>query len=198
MKKYTIEEDLKQAKIEIDKEFEENENKESKKKTNTENRRKITTTIIAASLIFIILSYLYLGAPVYSYILGLAGSSKINNNEITFKNSITVEFNEETLAFLQELYNPLGDERAVCLRGEIKNNTYFVEEYYKPIIFDRAWNYVSHTPCDLDTIIMLHTHPFKRCEPSRTDRETHRRTKQSNPNILMMVMCGSERFSAVI
>ncbi|MCC7573971.1 hypothetical protein KO361_00060 [Candidatus Woesearchaeota archaeon] len=196
MKKDLVLDDLRKAKQELaDKSDEELEEEHQ----SSILFKRIVNVLVASFLVLLMLSFLYLGSPVYSYIFGLAGSSRIDDfNTVVFRNEVIVSFDDETLFFLQELYNPLGDERAVCLLGEVKGNEYFVEGYYKPRVFERAWNYVSHAPCSDDTIIMLHTHPFKRCAPSSTDKNTLRNTKFVNPNIIMLVMCGAERFSAVI
>ena len=196
MKRDLVMEDLNRAKQELASKSEKDLEREQQK---SERFKKTFNRLIATFLVLLMLSFLYLSAPVYTYIYGLAGSSKVNlQNEITFKNQVTVQINEETLHFLQELYDPLGDERAVCLQGEIKKDKYIITDYYKPLVFDRAWNRVSHEPCRNDTIIMLHTHPFKRCAPSRTDENTLRITQITNPEIIMLVMCGKRRFSAVI
>jgi hypothetical protein len=195
-KRDLMREDLDKAREEIEKITDEELEKEHSK---NEKFRKLFIRALAVFLVLLMLTFLYLGSPVYNYIFGLAGSSTIKeNNELEFKNEITVRIDDEVLIFLQELYNPLGDERAVCLMGEIKNDEYIVQSYYKPIIFDRGWNYVSHSPCTEGTIIMMHTHPFKRCAPSQTDKNTLRITQQTRPEIIMMVMCGKNRFSAVI
>lgn len=189
-------EDLERARAEIERVSDQELDKESRKNVRF---KKFFIRSIAVFLVFLMLSFIFLSAPVYTFIYGFVGSSRIDdNNEIVFRNSVVVSFEEEVLLFLQELYDPLGDERAVCLLGEIKEDVYFVDDYYKPVVFDRAWNRVSHAPCSDETIIMLHTHPLKRCNPSRTDENTLRITQISNPEIIMMVMCGSRRFSEVI
>ena len=195
MKRDLVLEDLQRAKREMEGKSRRELEEEHRK---TKRLRIIFLRVVAVLLVLLMLSFIYLSAPVYTFIYGFAGSSRVVDNEITFRNEVTVFFDEETLAFLQELYDPLGDERAVCIRGEIKDDEYFVEDYYKPRVFERAWNMVSHEPCDEDTIIMLHTHPFKRCAPSRTDENTLRITQSRNPEIIMLVMCGTRRFSAVI
>ena len=196
MKRDLVLEDLQKAKKDIEK-LSPKELEEGHKRN--KRIKKIFIRLSAIFLILLMISFLYLSAPVYTYVYGIVGSSKLNeNNEAIFKNQILVRFNEETLTFLQELYNPLGDERAVCLLGEKKGNTYEITSYYKPVVFDRAWNMVSHEPCSQETLIMLHTHPLKRCNPSRTDKNTLRITQHTKPDIIMLVMCGNRRFSAVI
>ncbi len=191
-KKDPVLEDLELAK----KEFEENPIPE--KKPNPRLKR-FKVVFLAVFMVLLMVSFIYLGYPVYSYIFGLAGSSKVDSlDEAVFRDSVVVSFDEDVLSFLEELYDPFGDERAVCLLGEIRGNEYIVSDFYKPVVFDRAWNRVSHEPCGEDTIIMLHTHPFSRCAPSRADETTLRRSQVNNPDLIMLVMCGSRRFSAVI
>lgn len=189
-------EDLEKARAEIERVPVEELDKESQR---NERFKKYFIRGVAVFLVLLMLSFIFLSAPVFNFIYGFVGSSRVDsNNEIFFKNSAVVSFDDDVLLFLQELYDPLGDERAVCLLGEIKEGVYFVEDYYKPLIFDRSWNSVSHAPCSDESIIMLHTHPLKRCNPSATDRVTLIRSQQANPDIIMLVMCGSRRFSAVI
>ena len=194
MKRDLVREDLERARFEIERDLA----REDAEGRGVDKQSSRVSVFIAVFLILLMLSFLYLGYPVYSYILGLAGSSKLSGNDVLFRNSVLVSFDDDTLSFLQDLYNPFGDERAVCLTGVVEGNNYVVSSFYKPVIFDRSWNFVSHSPCSGDTIIMLHTHPFSRCEPSRTDRMTLARSKINNPDVIMLVMCGSERFSAVI
>jgi hypothetical protein len=194
MKRDLVREDIERARLEIERDLA----REDAEGVRVANRSSRISFFLAVFLILLMLSFLYLSYPVYSYVLGLAGSSKLSGNDVLFRNSVLVSFDDDTLSFLQDLYDPFGDERAVCLTGSISGNNYVVSNFYEPVVFDSSWNFVSHSPCLDDTIIMLHTHPFSRCEPSRTDRVTLARSKINNPGVIMLVMCGSERFSAVI
>jgi predicted nucleic acid-binding Zn ribbon protein len=196
MKRDPVLEDLEKVRHKIEQDLMKETEQQHQEKTI--KRKRKTTIIISIILVLIILSYLYLSYPVYDYLQGIAGSSKINNNEINFQNKITVTITDEVLLVLQDLYDPFWHERALCLTGTITNNKYEVTSYYKPSIHSRGWNFVSHSSCIEETIIMLHTHPLKRCTPSETDKQTLQRTKRTNPEIIMMIMCGQERFSAVI
>lgn len=194
MKKDLVIEDLEKAKIDLEKD----EDLLAPETPNNFNSKKVKTFFLASFLILLMLSFLYLSSPVYSFILGLAGSSKLDGSNVIFENSVIVSFDANTLGFLQDLYNPLGDEHAVCLLGDVVDGKYVVTDYYVPLISDHDWNFVSHAPCNDDAIIMLHTHPFKRCEPSQTDRNTLKMTQLRNDKMLMLVMCSKNRFSAVI
>jgi len=224
MKKDLVLEDLKRARQEIERELflEEQKKNKSNNKSNNKSSNKSNDKfnyklkkneinqelrdekknkkiiVISILLILLMLSYFYLSGAVFSYIAGIAGSSRIKEGKISFQDSIEIYLNEEIIQVLQELYNPYGDERALCLLGKINNNTYHVEQYFKPIIFDQDWNFVIHSTCPEGTIIMLHTHPFKRCGPSETDIRTLRNTQIMHPERIMLIMCGQKRFGAVI
>ena len=58
----------------------------------------------------------------------------------------------------------------------------------------QTYTEVSFKACPDDTLIMLHTHPFKHCEASRTDLNTLRKQKRVNENLLMIVMCEDNRY----
>lgn len=190
-------EDLERARVEIEREIALEDNASLKAQKSSFFKKKVVF-VVALLLIFIMLSYFYLGYPVYSYVLGLAGSSTLSGNDVLFRDSHVVSFDDDTLTFLQELYDPFADERALCLTGSVEGNEYVVSSFYEPLIFDSSWNFVSHSPCSSETIVMFHTHPFSRCEPSSTDRNTLRLSQMNNPDVIMVVMCGRNRFSAVI
>ena len=190
-KKDLVREDLERAKLELEQED------DIVKSDNFWFKRAIII-VLASFMVLLMLSFIYLSSPVYSFILGLAGSSKLDGSSVVFESSVVVSFDDETLNFLYDLYDPLGDEQAVCLQGVVDNNEYVVTGYYIPLIFDNAWNFVSHESCSDASIIMLHTHPFNRCEPSRTDRASLANYKLRSSENLMLVMCGKNRFSAVI
>jgi len=54
---------------------------------------------------------------------------------------------------------------------------------------------VALVPCSAETKIMLHSHPYKSCVASDTDINTLAKTKKSNPDFLMVIMCEPARFS---
>lgn len=192
-KKDLVREDLDRAKLEL-----EGEDDFVESDSGNFRFKRLKIVLLASFMVLLLLSFIYLSSPVYSFILGLAGSSKLVGSSVVFEDSVVVSFDDETLNFLQELYNPLGDEQAVCLQGVVEGDVYVITGYYVPLIFDNAWNFVSHASCSDDAVIMLHTHPFNRCEPSSTDRASLANSKLSNDESLMLVMCGKNRFSAVI
>ena len=79
--------------------------------------------------------------------------------------------------------------------GYEKNRIYHIESLYQPVILSKSFSQVVFQPCSNDTLIMLHTHPYKECLASDTDLQTLNETKESDPKVLMIVMCESSRFS---
>ena len=85
-------------------------------------------------------------------------------------------------------------EFKVCLKGEIRENDYFIDELIVPEIYSQEYNKVISEPCDKDTLIDLHSHPFRRCLASFQDILNIRRLKSVNEDILLAVMCEEDRF----
>ncbi len=156
--------------------------------------RKIIIMFIAIALLFLITSYILLGYPIFP-ILESISESKLAENKTIVLEEFSIMFTEDTYNDLQEYYNKdLSVEMVVCLKGEISRD-YTINEVYQPDITEQTFNHVTFKTCSEDTIILLHSHPFRRCIASQQDLITLNSSKEKNPHSLMIIMCESDRFS---
>jgi len=79
--------------------------------------------------------------------------------------------------------------------GIKENDVYYITSLEQPTMYEQAFNHVSFAPCSEESLILLHTHPYKKCIASETDINTLREMQQRNADVLMVVMCEPDRFS---
>ena len=157
--------------------------------------KKIFIFIISIFLLLITLSYFLVGPRVYHVIAGQIESTPIKENLLQI-NNLAIKFTDVSFNQLQQIYNQnKKTEFSLCLIGTKTNLTYHINSLYEPKSYRKTFNHVSFEPCSSETLIMLHSHPYKSCIASKTDLNTLKKTKAINPNILMLVMCEPGRFS---
>lgn len=158
--------------------------------------KKIIIIIIGLFLLLIFLTYIITNAVGINVLSGLIESSKVNNNTIDFSLNNQVTFINNSLEKLQNLWiiNP-ELEFKVCLQGIINDNKYIISKVYTPKIYSQKVNEVVSESCPEDSLIDLHSHPFKHCLPSQQDLITFQKFKKIQPNALMAIMCEPERFT---
>jgi proteasome lid subunit RPN8/RPN11 len=156
--------------------------------------KKILVVLVAIFLLFLVLSYILASYPLFPIIASLS-ESKIAENETIKLEDFSIIFTEGTYEELQEIYHlDQSVEMAACLKGEY-NQDYIIDEVYQPEIFEQTFNHVSFKACSQDTLILLHSHPFRRCIASSQDLQTLENIKQRNPDSIMVIMCEPDRFS---
>lgn len=137
-------------------------------------------------------------APVQHVVFGQLTSQSLKNNSLSIE-AIKIYFPDDVAKELSFLYESETTNRAletsVCLRGYRESNTYSIDEVYYPLITYQSYTEVSFKACPDDTLIMLHTHPYKNCEASKTDIRTLRKRQNTNPYTLMLVMCEENRYA---
>lgn len=155
------------------------------------------TLIVIGGLILIILivSFILVSFPIGNILQGKLASSTLQGNTIILRD-FSIVFQNETISDLKSKYfQEQKTEFSLCLLGTKQGENYFITSFYQPKIYSQAFNEVIFEPCSADTLIMLHTHPYKSCIASQTDLETLNKTKARNPEVLMVVMCEPERFA---
>jgi len=146
-------------------------------------------------LVLLMFSFALVSYPVGDFILGRLQSSEFQGTVLTL-GDLRVEFDQTTYAELQGMYfDNQKTEFSVCLIGEKKGDTYKISSLYVPLTFEQSFSHVRHEPCNAETIILLHTHPYRSCRASAVDIDTLERTKLRNPDVLMAVMCEPQRVS---
>ena len=157
--------------------------------------KKIIISVSAILISILFISYVFLGFPLYGIIIGQIRSDSARDN-ILRTNNLEIIFKGNTLdQSVKAWYDNPDVETTLCLRGVRDGNKITIQNLYQPKIFSQSYTHVSHEPCDDDTILMFHTHPYKRCTASETDLRTLARAKQRNPDIAMIIMCEENRFS---
>ena len=157
--------------------------------------KKPLTMIIAIFLLFLILGY-YL---VYTdALIGIIKSKTLQETTLQ-ANDITITFKENSLKVLQEEYvkNEHREIKA-CLYGEANGKEYKINKIEFPKILSASVIHISTPGCPADAIIDLHSHPINRCVPSQQDINNFARNKQTNPELIMMIMCWKNRFSVTV
>lgn len=156
--------------------------------------KKIIISIVSIFLLLLITSYFLMGYPIFQIIAGNYESHELIGNTI---------FTEEySIVFLHGEYNKLIThyldneevEISACLRG-YKENNYFIEEVYFPEIIYQDVNRVEFKACPTETLIWLHSHPYKRCIASSQDIKTLKIKKDNFEEALMMIMCSTTQFN---
>jgi proteasome lid subunit RPN8/RPN11 len=157
--------------------------------------KKIILFIISIFLLFLILSYL-LPFNLLSIIPSQLNSYEINNDEITLKNNDLIIFENDTYDELLEFYNNNQQhEFKACLVGNKEDKLYKIEKIEIPVILSQDFSSVRAIPCTKETIISLHSHPFKSCYFSVHDINSYRLVKNINGEALIGIMCEPARFN---
>ena len=156
--------------------------------------------IVAMSMAMMFVMWIFAGFPIGGIIRGQIESTPLEEGSLKL-DEFNVEFEEETLTELLGLYyENEGQEISVCLLGELSTNLVFKDKYlitdlYIPETYVQSYSHVSFESCSSDTLIMLHTHPYKSCLASETDINTLVANQEMNPDMVMLVMCEPQRFS---
>ena len=157
--------------------------------------KKAIIVFVSIFLMFLFLSYFLLGNNIFDILASRSSSFTASNGRIIFGGG-TITFQEEAYQNLLEIYNENQQhEFKACLMGYKSGKNYFVEKIEAPKIISQDFSSVRAEPCREGTIIDLHSHPYKSCLASETDLKTLQKSQDTNPELLMVVMCEPSRFS---
>lgn len=171
------------------------EGKESQQPHQQSYFRKVLVISSGILLVLLIISYVFVSFPIDKIIAGKLASDLLQENILSAGN-LTVIFENGTDQRLQALYHEEQKvEFSACLGGTKEGNMYIITSLYQPKMFQQSFNHVSFEPCSAETLLILHTHPYKSCIASATDLNTLRKTQERNPDTLMIVMCEPRRLS---
>ena len=157
--------------------------------------KKFVVLLIGIFLLFLMFSFAIVTYPIGNILQGKIESNPLRDNVIEL-DEFSIIFEDKTLKELQKIYfdNPRV-EFSSCLSGYKNFDNYIIGSLYTPEIFSQSYNHVNFNPCSEDTLIILHSHPYKSCIASTTDIRSLERTKELNPDVLMVIMCEPARFS---
>jgi hypothetical protein len=158
--------------------------------------RKTLTMVGGIFLLFLFTPYFLFGSSIFPTLESIFESRESENNVIKIDQNTNIIFKEDAYSDLQQLYfKDLSKEFAVCLFGEKESNIYFVKEIFIPNTIDKSFNHIRFKSCPKETIILLHSHPFRRCIASEQDLMTLDNLKHNNNQSLIVIMCEQNRFS---
>lgn len=157
--------------------------------------RKIFIRGVALLLLLLILIYFVPGYDFLSILEGKTASNTIQNSLITLHDGTTITFAPEVLAQLQKLYLANQDhEFSACLLGTLSGRQYSITHFVLPQVYDQDVFHVRADLCAKETLIALHSHPYKHCIFSEADIDYYKAFTQQNPKGIIGVMCELERF----
>jgi len=146
-------------------------------------------------MIFLMFSFVFVTFPIDNILKGMLESDPLEGNVID-TGEFQIIFESDTEKELEAWY--LGEQEtefSVCLQGYLINEDYYITSAYQPEMYLQTFNHVKFESCSEETVIMLHTHPYKSCLASETDLDTLEKTRENNPDVLMVIMCEPTRFS---
>ena len=156
--------------------------------------KKAWLVVVSIFLVLLMISFVFVTFPIGDIIQGKVESNLLKGDKIVL-DDFNIIFEDDLEEVLQSYYfNEQETEISLCLEG-YKDEDYYITSLYEPKTFSAAYNHVSFEPCSLETVIILHTHPYKRCVASDTDLQMLEKNKLENEDVLMVVMCESNRFS---
>lgn len=157
--------------------------------------KRIILLLIGIFLVILMLSYIFVTFPIGDIIQGKTQSTLLQGNMLILP-EFSIIFEKDTASALESLYlREQREEFSVCLQGKYAGNIYSITSMYQPQTYQRTFSHVTFEPCDAETLIMLHSHPYKRCIASQTDLETLRKSQAENQEMLLVVMCEPRRFA---
>lgn len=159
---------------------------------------KILLGIVAVFLIFLIVSYVLVDPSVLDIFEGLVESERLNvtTMEVVMRDGRVVRFEREAYNQLTSVY--LENERhefKACLGGEVDGASYVIKKVVIPETIEQSVFHVRAVECPSEALVVLHSHPYKRCVASAQDVNNLRAFQERNADAVMMVMCETDRFS---
>ena len=82
----------------------------------------------------------------------------------------------------------------MCLLGSKQGTTYLITGLLQPRIYEQDEFQVRADLCIKETLIALHSHPYKKCIFSEADISYYKSFANINNNGLIGVMCELNRF----
>lgn len=157
--------------------------------------KKIVVFIVGVGLLFLLLFSIFSQFPLDNIIRGQLQSVPLQHNVITL-DGFSIIFENNVHQELQQIYFTEQEvEFSACLQGRKINADYYIHSFYQPIMYEQSFSHVSFEPCSSDSLLILHSHPYKSCVASQTDLNTLKQSQEKNPDVLMVVMCEPARFS---
>lgn len=157
--------------------------------------KKIVIYSTGVIVLVIFLVYVFIHTVGGDILGGLISSSKVEGEEVDFSFDGKLVFENESLERLKGIYfKNQKVEIKVCLKGKKEDKKYFIKDVYVPRIYSQGFNQVVAEGCSEDSLVSLHSHPYKHCLASEQDFRSFKKFKEKNEDALMVVMCEDKRF----
>ena len=163
--------------------------------------KRFALFVIGVFLVYLSLTYLGIGPYMLQIFEGQIVSTAVNENFTVFiGNQTTVIFEEEVYHELLVYY--IAHQRyefAACFFGNLtfidEEKTYFLTSMEIPHMYSQSLHRVISTGCSTETLVSMHTHPYKHCLFSGQDIESFFIFQERAPNGLYALMCEEDRFT---
>ena|SRR3989344_4791314 len=157
--------------------------------------KRFMTVAVALFLLFLLLVYLAPGYDLLSVLEGKAASKVVVNHRIALSDGRSVVFTSVVFAHLQQLYlDNQRQEFSACLTGNKEGDIYSVTDIILPRTYEQDVFHVRADLCPKETLIALHSHPYKHCIFSEADINYYQAFAKINKDGLIGVMCEPDRF----
>ncbi len=163
--------------------------------------KRLFLFFIGIFLLYLSLTYLGIGSYMLQIFEGQIVSKEVNEN-------FTIAIgNQTTVIFEQNVYNDLlvyyiahqRYEFAACFFGNLTQiageKVYTLTAMEIPHMYSQSVHRVLHAGCPQETLVALHTHPYKQCLFSEQDINSFFTFHKSAPNGLYALMCEENRFT---
>lgn len=158
--------------------------------------KRILTVCIALVLLLLLLVYLVPGYDLLSILEGRIVSTQITDLTIILQDGRKIIFQKEVYEALQKIYvDNQKTEFSVCLQGEKQENTYKITGLSVPRTYEQDVFHVRAELCSKETLIALHSHPYKKCIFSEADIRYYNSFANINKDGLIGLMCEPTRFA---
>lgn len=154
--------------------------------------KKYFIPVVAVVMIMLALSFLL---PL-ERIGSIVESKKINENfVIELNNGKKIFFDENVYNQVRDSYLSSKTEIKICLLGNKVANSYIVDNFYYPKIYESKYDHVISEGCNNETIISLHSHPDTFCIFSAQDIKSYNQLVEYNPNAFIGLICDVDKFN---
>ncbi len=153
--------------------------------------------VIAVILILMIASLALFSVGV-ERVISVVEAPRIGGNTIEMK-GVRITLGENVLLRLRDefLSHPEREIKA-CLYGNKKGTDYAITSITFPTVLSANVMHISTEGCPTSALIDLHSHPINQCIPSEVDINSYNARKGSNPDLVMMIMCNTDRFAVYV
>lgn len=157
--------------------------------------KRILTLTTALVLVLLLLIYFVPGYDLLSILEGKIVSDVVDNYRISLTDGRVIVFDQNVYAQLQQLYlDNQHQEFSACLLGSKEGKTYTLTGLAQPKTYEQDVFHVRAALCTQETLIALHSHPYKKCIFSEADINYHQAFAKLNNDGLIGVMCELDRF----